>query len=135
MYARLVLHHRGRSIFLRTEPSVVRRLETTFTPLGAVTDEATVLSRSFLFKDPRWRAQVAFARETVDYRVVCYVSQRDQVQLHLEPIEMNLRDACANVWRSAHRASRLNLVRLNGLTVTNEETGTDVTTAVAGSET
>ncbi|WP_143047258.1 hypothetical protein [Amycolatopsis xylanica] len=67
-------------------------------------DDREVLKRSPIFKSRKWERVVSFAHEHPDYRIICYQSSNDELQINVEAINGNILSAAESVWRSVKRA-------------------------------
>jgi hypothetical protein len=95
--------------------------------------DAAALDRSLLFADdPDLQAKVAYVSEVSGFRVICCKATPYRVDLFIEPVRGDLKDACQTVW-SGIRTSAGNLKpRLEALQVFDEATAERVRTGERG---
>jgi hypothetical protein len=63
-----------------------------------------VLNRAKVFSNDRWRKSVIFSREDASYRLICFPSRDDELQVHVEPINANALRAAESAWRGIKKA-------------------------------
>ena len=61
------------------------------------------MKHSKVFSADNWHDSILFAREDASYRLICFASTDDELQIHVEPVNANILRAAESAWRGIRK--------------------------------